>query len=65
MFAEEQKIIRGSEKDYHYMINNKYGWPTGQTYYFSVDVMGSLIHFFFIIVCSWIYRKDYHYIDKQ
>ena len=24
-YTEVQKIIMGSEKDYHYMINNKYG----------------------------------------
>jgi len=62
MFVEVQKIIMGSKKDYHYMINNKYGWLTGQTYYFSCWRHGTChACVFLIIVCSLIYGKDYHY----
>ena len=64
-YTEVQKIIMGSEKDYHYMISNKYGWPTGQTYYFPCWCHETSHTFFFIIVCSWIYGKDYHYTDQQ
>ena len=66
MFAKVQKIIMGSEKNYHYMINNKDGWPTGQTNILLFMLTSwDLSYDFFIIVYLWIYGKDYHYTDKQ